>query len=312
MKEKHWSQKKERGTILGIKFLLACYRFLGKRFLSFVLWPVVTYFYLSSKITRKASKKYLQKVYQLKPDSLERKPDWKMGVHHYHQFALSILDKIDAWSNNIDLSLVDSKGVEHYESLIKQKKGAIFIGAHFGNMELSRALSGKNNYKRFNALVFTQHAIKFNQVLKEINPDVEINLIQVSDIGPDTAMLLKDKIDAGEHIVIVGDRTSTTVHGKVIYADFLGQKAPFPTGPFVLSALMECPIYTLFCYKKNERYNIEFEPLLSSKLVLKRSQRNQQLEMIVGAYANRLENYCLNYPLQWFNFFDFWTEQNQL
>ena len=40
----------------------------------------------------------------------------------------------------------------------------------------------------------------------------------------------------------------------------------------------------------------------------KRKQRDAALQQHMGAYAQRLEHYCGQAPLQWFNFFDFWEE----
>ena len=62
---------------------------------------------------------------------------------------------------------------------------------------------------------------------------MRINLIEVSSVGPDLAILIEEKIAQGEYVVIAGDRTSTTVEGRVIYSEFLGEQAAFSQGPFV-------------------------------------------------------------------------------
>jgi predicted LPLAT superfamily acyltransferase len=40
----------------------------------------------------------------------------------------------------------------------------------------------------------------------EMAPQAGLNLMPVNDIGPDTAILLQEKLDRGEWIAIVGDR----------------------------------------------------------------------------------------------------------
>ncbi|TOM86367.1 hypothetical protein CGH67_30025, partial [Vibrio parahaemolyticus] len=74
-----------------------------------------------------------------------------------------------------------------------------------------------HSHVKINALVFTQHAEQFNAVMKAVNPNSELNLIQVSSMGPDTAILLQQKIEQGEWVVIVGDRTSTSKENRVVW-----------------------------------------------------------------------------------------------
>ena len=73
-------------------------------------------------------------------------------------------------------------------------------------------------------VVYTEHALRFNALLRQANADFGVNLIEVSHLGPDTAILLKEKIDQGELVVIVGDRTPPAESGstRVDRIDFLG------------------------------------------------------------------------------------------
>ncbi len=45
---------------------------------------------------------------------------------------------------------------------------------------------------------------------------------------------------------------------------------------------------------------------LADRLELPRKTRQQDLERMVKLYADRLEKQCLEFPYQWYNFFDFW------
>ncbi|BCQ39054.1 hypothetical protein ERHA54_16570 [Erwinia rhapontici] len=85
-----------------------------------------------------------------------------------------------------------------------------------------------------NALVFTDHAQRFKQVLDEIAPQASVNVIPVSHIGPETAIMLRQKLDAGEWVAIVGDRTAVNRQRggsrRVIWSEFLGKPAPSRRG----------------------------------------------------------------------------------
>ena len=100
---------------------------------------------------------------------------------------------------------------------------------------MCRALSQGRYAVTINVLVFTHHAVEFNKVLQQINADAQVNLIQVSDMSPTLAILLKQKIEQGEVIVIVGDRTSSSVAGRVILLSILRKPAPFFTGTVYFS-----------------------------------------------------------------------------
>ena len=92
--------------------------------------------------------------------------------------------------------------------------------------------------KVINALVFSENAQRFKQIMDEMAPDAGLNLMPVTDIGPDTAIALKEKLDRGEWVAIVGDRIAVNPQRggdwRVIWSEFMGHPAPFPQGPFIL------------------------------------------------------------------------------
>jgi predicted LPLAT superfamily acyltransferase len=307
----HWSSMQERGSLLGIKFIFTCYQYGGRYIAIFFLYPVIFYFFLTGKTSRTASQKYLHKVYQ--SGYLAEKPTIWLSFTHFLNMGFAALDKIDVWLGNITISSINYINYPIFETLLQQKQGALIIGSHLGNLEVCRALANENVSTCFNVIVFTEHAEKFNEFINSLNSDVKVNLIEVTEMGPDLAILLQEKITQGEYVVIAGDRTSTTVAGRVIYSDFLGEKAPFSQGPFILAALLQCPVLSLFCLKiqttEGPKYNLIFETL-SSGVHWTRKTREQELTTLVTNYAKHLEKYCAQYPLQWFNFFDFWQQDN--
>jgi len=307
---KHWSTIEERGSILGMRALFLFYRLVGRRVLWLILFPVVCYLYIANRTARNASRQFLSKVFSLKKEK-KIHASLMQGLKLHCAFADSAFDKLDAWLGKItkeDIDYIDRDGIKE---LVEQKQGGIFIGSHLGNLEVCRALSAVKESAVINVLVFTENAVKFNKFLERVNNKVTVNLIQVSDIGPGLAVSLKEKVDQGEVIVIVGDRTSVSVGGRVVYAPFLGEQAPFAQGPFILAALLECPIYWIFCIKSDGRFKLIFEHV-TDKLALPRKERAQILQNIVEKYAQRLSHYAVIYPYQWFNFFDFWQNDEKV
>ncbi|MDD5275036.1 MAG: hypothetical protein PHR16_03015 [Methylovulum sp.] len=306
---KHWAQMEERGIIWGMQLLLKVYLLFGRSVLQLFLYPVVSYYWLTNSKGRQASLQYLQKVSAYLP---ERKVQTGLygSYRHFISFANAIIDKLAAWSGALSLQDVDCHGREAVVQHLERGQGLLMLGSHLGNMEVCRVIAHLRKNITVNILVHTKHAEKFNKLLNRYAETGRMNLIQVTEITAATAMLLQDKIDAGELVVIAADRTPITGQSRVVRADFLGQGALFPQGPFILAALLECPVYTLFCLKQRDRQVIYFDAF-SAGLSFPRKQREAMIGQCVQNYASLLQKYCLLEPLQWFNFYDFWQVDDE-
>ncbi|MEZ8631596.1 acyltransferase [Vibrio lentus] len=306
----HWSRTQERGTVLGIKLLLAVYTLLGRGVFNLILRGVMRYYHLTGKRARNASEQYL---FQLKAYAEQQNielPAELTSYNHLLSFGHTMLDKLAAWKGDFSVDNLTIHGQDQFESMVENQQGVLILGSHLGNIELCRALGRRHSNIKINALVFTEHAERFNSVMKAVNPQSDLNLIQVTSMGPDTAILLQQKLEQGEWIVIVGDRTSTSKESRSVWAEFLGKEAPFPQGPFMLASVLKAPVFLLFGLRDDSKskphFNVYFEHF-SDKIELPRKTREQSLQQVVQKYANRLEHYTLKAPLQWYNFFNFWT-----
>lgn len=297
----HWSQKKERGSEWGMLFCLWCYRILGKRVLYALLYPIIGWFFLFASSARRESKRYLARVFNKTPGNTDI-------FQHFMSFGRATVDKFSAWNGDIQRSDVEFPDREILVQQAASKKGAVILTSHLGNVDMCRALVNSVPGIHLNVLLFTHHAENINRVLQRVNPDAGLEIIQISDVGPDTAMLLHDKVQRGEFVVIAADRTSPTSMHRVSTANFLGKPAAFPQGPFILAALLECPVYLLFALQTGQQYKIFLEPF-AGQLTFPRRQRNTLLDVAIGRYATRLEHYCRLAPLQWFNFYNFWQNE---
>jgi predicted LPLAT superfamily acyltransferase len=297
----HWARIEERGIIWGMRFLLRVYLLFGRRVLQVFLYPVVSYYWLSNRLARQASQAYLNKIAAFAP--LNGSLLW--SFKHFISFANALIDKLAAWSGALSPADVQHYGREALIAETRKGRGVLVLGSHLGNLEVCRILADFDKTLRINVLVHTKHAEKFNRLLNKTSDNGCLNLIQVTEITAATSILLNDKIDAGELVIIAADRTPVNNSQRISHAMFLGAKAPFPQGAFILAALLKCPVYTVFCLKQQGKYAIYFEHF-SDVLNFPRKNREQSLQQVIQLYADRLQTYCLKEPLQWFNFFDFW------
>jgi predicted LPLAT superfamily acyltransferase/glycosyltransferase involved in cell wall biosynthesis len=300
-----WAQLAERGSAWGIVLVAWAYRILGRTVARLVLVPAVAWFFVTGRDARAASRGYLERLRAFAGEHAAPAPTAPTIFGHIMAFAESGLDKLAAWSGQIDLGDVDICDRAEFERLERAGGGALFIGAHLGNLEMARALGVRQGALTVNAIVYTAHARRFVAALTRANAAVAENVVEVDAFGPDTAIALRERIQRGEVLVIAGDRTPPAENGRVVAVEFLGAPAEFPEGPFVLAHILECPVYLLVCLRESGRYRVYLEKL-ADRIQLPRGARGAALKAHVGDFAHRLERYCLRAPLQWFNFYDFW------
>ena len=301
---KHWAQMEERGIIWGMQALLKVYLLFGRKVLQVFLYPVVSYYWLINSKGRQASLKYLQRISDYLPENTIQTGLYG-SYQHFICFANAIIEKLTAWSGTLSVQDVEFHGREMIHRHVDLGLGLLVLGSHLGNMEIGRVIAYLSKKVTVNILVHTKHAEKFNTLLNRYAEAGTMNLIQVTEINAATAVLLLDKIEAGELVVIAADRIPVTGRNRVARAVFLGKTALFPQGPFILASLLKCPVYTLFCLKRHGKQMIYFEHF-SDGLSFPRKQRDAMIQVCVQKFAYRLQQYCLLEPLQWFNFYDFW------
>jgi predicted LPLAT superfamily acyltransferase len=303
LRDNHWAQINEAGFVAGMRFLFWVCRVFGRWPFRVVLYPVLGWYLLTRPVARAASADYLRRVASF--DASMRKPGMWAVLRHFAAFAECILDKMLLWGGLANVGDTAFFGEQQLEQDIAQQRGGLLICAHFGNLELCRVLARQRAGLKMTVLVHTRHAQKFNRMLAQLDPDSQLNLLQVTEMSPVTAMLLNERVARGEFVVIAGDRVPVSSGARVCSARFLGKEAPFPIGPYVLASLLKCPVYLLFSMRTGSRSEIHFERFREA-IRLPRKDREAALTELAQAYADRLQHFCLRAPFQWFNFFDFW------
>ncbi len=310
--KRHWAQMNESSFIFGMRLLFWIYRIAGRWPFRLVLYPVLAWYVMTKPAARHASRTYLSHVNKYvahRGDNQLVRSDLLGVFQHFASFAENILDKMLLWGGVYKTHEAVKFGQEVMLENLKEQRGGLLICAHLGNLELCRLLAKQSQHLRITVLVHTKHAQAFNRLLAQLDPQSQLNLLQVTEISAATAIMLAEKIANGEFVAIAGDRipVSMRLHrSRVAHAKFLGERAPFPIGPYVLASVMQCPVYLLFSYTLNQRPECHFE-LFRSAISLPRKNRDHMLDELATAYAERLEHYCLRAPLQWFNFYDFWN-----
>ncbi|MBC2654741.1 glycosyl transferase [Pseudomonas sp. MSSRFD41] len=305
---RHWAERRERGSFWLMKLTAFGVRTLGRRALSPLLYAIVLYFFLFGRSARRSIWQYQLRLarFHQREDLL---PSQRRVFGQFMAFAEALLDKLDVWNGKLRLEQIEILDPAGLRQQLRGERGQLLVGAHLGNLEVCRALAELGEQVTMNVLVHTRHAERFNRLLGEAGAS-NLRLVQVSELDPAIMLQLSQRLERGEWLAIAGDRVP--LHGgRNVQVDFLGQPAAFPQGPWLLAGLLKCPVNLLLCLKQQGRYRVILEPFTEA-VQWKRNDRQQVIAHWAARYAERLGQYCLQAPQQWFNFYPFWKTDDNL
>lgn len=301
-----WNTIKERGGMLPLMLVLFFYRLGGRWLCRVVLYFVILWYWVFSTTARQASLLYLHKLHHFSGvhSPFAALPQLPHTFTHLMQFGECILDKIEGWLGRVSDQNLQLHGHEHFRE--HYQKGAIIVVSHFGNIELLRAIKSEHPQK-INVLVYQKHATQFNQFLKKLNQHADVNLLSVDELGIETALILQQKLDQGEWIVVAADRVPIQ-SDRIQPIEFLGEHADWPEGAWILAHLLKAPVLAVFCYRVKDHFEVHIHNI-AVQLNFPRKDRATAIRQVMRIYIHLLEQHCLRAPYQWFNFYNFWNKR---
>jgi predicted LPLAT superfamily acyltransferase len=303
---RHWSDMGETTFALGIWLMYGVFRVFGRWPFLVCLYPATAAHWLCRPALRAASLQYLKRV-EAATGAIGHAPGRRDTFRHIMLFGETMLDKLLAVSGRYRVAAVRAEGRETVLEASASGRGGVIVTAHIGCLELSRYMGEMRAALRMNILVHTRHAAQFNRILNRLNPDNPVRLIEVTEFDVTTAMMLADKVAAGEFVVIAGDRVPVD-SAKTVQAEFLGHLAPFPVGPYVLAALLRCPMYMMGCIHDAPSYTVHFAQI-TERVELPRGRREEALAAYARGFADAVTVLLRRSPYDWFNFFPFWDQR---
>jgi predicted LPLAT superfamily acyltransferase len=291
-----WANLPERGTPASVRALAWIAVHIGRRAARLLLYPITLYFVITARSACQTSSEYLKR--------LRGEPaHWWHVFCHFHCFAATILDRVYLLRGEFDRFRVTVNGKEILRRQIESKKGSILLGSHLGSFEVLRALGVTQQSVPLKVLMDTAHNQNITRFFDALNPEVAGTVIAPDQ--PDTLIRVKESLDAGSFIGMLGDRVSGG--DKTTQCQFLNAPATFPAGPVLLAATMRCPVILFFgLYRGGNSYEIYFEHF-ADEITLDRDHRAKDIQLWTQRYAERLEHYARLAPYNWFNFYPFWN-----
>jgi predicted LPLAT superfamily acyltransferase len=298
-----WRKIPEAGTVFGIRLLVLFARTFGRRIAGWFLYVLAFYYAIIRGTARRASRDYLRRIGE--PATFGN------VVRHLHTFARVSLDRLFFLTGKLGSFHFEHHNHELLVEAAKTGRGVLLLGAHLGSFEVMRCRA-KEFGVPINVVVDFSNAERVNGVLRSLAPDIDTRLISLGTDPLVSMLAIRSAIDRGELVAILGDRSPRGKPGnaRVVTTPFLGEDAAFPAGPWLLAHTLGCPVYFVAgLYKPPNHYTLHFE-FLADEVRLDRRERAAALARYAGTYAAMLETYTRSAPLNWFNFFDFWSRRD--
>lgn len=292
-----WLKVAESGALFGLRFLAVMATLLGRTPVRWLLRVIVFYYALVRRDAMRISADYLAQLQQ--PHGF-----WDC-YRHILCFAECTTDRFFFIRGLHHFFDIRANGRENLERLKQSGRGAILLGAHLGSFEAMHASGGVEGYQ-ISVVGYFRNARLINEVLTTVGRGVHASLIEVSPGDVSFPLRLRDRIERGELLAILGDRL---VGGAEVEVDFLGRKARLPAGVYAIASVLKCPVYLTFgLYHPPNRYELYCE-LFAERIELPRGNRQEAIARYAQQYADRVAHYCRLAPNNWFNFYDFWSER---
>jgi predicted LPLAT superfamily acyltransferase len=285
---------KSKGTAFGYQIFVWILKKFGVLPAYFLLRFVAFYFFITSI---KANKQIVS-LYRRKLGY-----SWFSAVRMLYKNAYllgqSIIDKVVVMSGIKNAFTYEFDGEENLREITSLKKGGILLSAHIGNWDIAGHLL-KRLETRINIVMFDGEHEKIKEYLDNITGEKSVNLILIKE---DLSHIyeISEAFKNNELVCMHADRFLEG--NKTITANFLGEKARFPIGPFVLAATFKVPVSFVFAVKES---NLHYHLFASKIKSYNQPQKSALIAELLEDYKNEMEVKVKKYPEQWFNYYNFW------
>lgn len=222
---------------------------------------------------------------------------WATYINHC-KFAQVVIDKFAMYAGKkFEVEVI---GMDRFNALASKDEGFLHLSSHIGNYEIA-GYTLVSERKTINAVVYAHEKAS---VMENRNNMFTKTNIRMITLRQDMSHLFEidQALCNGDIVSFPTDRFMG--QAKCVECTFLGKTAKFPQGPFSVATMRGLDVLAVNVMKTGlVKYRIYVTPLQYDK----EAPRREQLRQLSQAYVAELEKRVLEYPEQWYNFFDFWN-----
>jgi predicted LPLAT superfamily acyltransferase len=282
---------KTKGTLTGYKIFLFFINSLGLGFAYLLLQVVTYYYYLFAAKPKKALLDFYQDTLHISASQAR-----KLSRKNFYIFGQTLVDRA-AFLLGKDEKFSHTFENEQYLIDIREGgKGGILLSAHLGNWETAGNLLKGRITPTINIVMLDAEVENIKKFMDLSTGGSRFKVIAIkNDLSH--IISIRNALINNEFVAIHSDRYLEGA--RFIEMDFLGKKAKFPYGPFVIASKFDAPVTFVFA-AKNGKYSYH----LSATLPLTGRRKPEEIARL---YVDELEKKVREYPEQWFNYFNFFN-----
>ena len=217
---------------------------------------------------------------------------------NYCSLGQSIIDKIVITSGIPNQFTFDFDGEENLRAIANLNKGGMLISAHIGSWDIAGYL--------LNRLDTTINIVLYDgedEAIKKIINNSDKKKINIIPIKKDLTHIFKisEAFDRNELVCMHADRFIDGNKNTVM--EFLGEKAQFPLGPFLLAASFKVPVSFVFAVKES---TLHYHFFASKIFNFEKTGKTEIMDNLLKEFLKEMEQKVRKYPEQWYNYFNFW------
>ncbi|MDP3722229.1 MAG: LPS export ABC transporter periplasmic protein LptC [Candidatus Omnitrophota bacterium] len=184
--------------------------------------------------------------------------------------------------------LITCEGLVHLRQALARGRGAILVGAHFGNWELiplylrSRGFDGA-------VVARPLRYPEYDAFLMELRGSQGVTTLARGAMK-DAVRLLR----ANHLLGIVPDQDVDSLDG--LFVPFFGRPAYTPLGPAALSLLSGAPMLPCFIIREGRRFRLVIEPPVAAAQA---PNRLEAMTELTASWSAVVESYVRRYPDHW-------------
>lgn len=287
-------QGKSKGTVLGYRIFVFLMRHLGI-YAAYSLLVFVAFYYF---LTEWQSNRFMFYYFRHRLGYSLAKTIGSLYLS-YFTFGQIIIDKIAILAGLEHKFTFDFDGQELLFKLLEEQQGGVLISAHIGNFEIAEPFFRKIDLKlQISTITTDMERSVIKEYLEGITERKSLN--QYIYVKPDMSHIfeINDVIAHKNIVCFTGDRYFEG--GRSLKGRLLGAEATFPAGPFVIASRLKVPVVFVYVMKEKGLHYHLYARIAEVK--------KADPESLLEAYTDSMEQMLRKYPLQWFNYFNFWEQ----
>jgi predicted LPLAT superfamily acyltransferase len=220
---------------------------------------------------------------------------------NYYLFGQTIIDRVVLMSGIPHPFSFDFDGEDELRKMVDGKQGGLLLSAHIGNWEIAGHLLQRLN-TQINIVMFDGEEQRIKEYMDSVTGQRSAKIILIKE-DLSHIYAIHEALKNNEFICMHADRFLEG--NKTLSAILLNKTARFPTGPFLLANTFRVPVSFVFAMKET---SLHYHFYASPATIYDRPKAGGP-EAMLKDFCAQMEISLRKYPVQWYNYYDFWGEE---